>query len=217
MTMIIAPMTTETAKPFTSAKRVVPDFPIQKLLSDRWSPYCFSDHVVSDADISSLFEAARWAPSSYNEQPWSFFVATKRDSKEFERILSCLVPANQAWAKAAPVLVLSIVSLRFFKTNKENRAAVHDLGLAAANLTAEATSRDLLVHQMIGILPEVARELFKIPVHYEAWTAMAIGYEARTDETLEGLRERDLAPRERKKINQFVFAGTWGQTASLAP
>jgi len=199
-----------------STKKASPDHPIQKLLADRWSPYSFADRPVADADLCSMFEAARWAASSYNEQPWTYFVATRRDSGEFERLLSCLVPDNQAWAKAAPVLVLCVVSLKFSKTKKDNRAAVHDLGLASANLVVEATSRELSVHQMIGIIPEKARELYQIPEYFAAWTAMAIGYKAHSDELHDGLHERDLAPRQRKPIGQFVFNGSWGRTASLA-
>jgi nitroreductase len=200
----------------TPAKNASPDYPIQKVLAERWSPYGFADRPVPEADLSSLFEAARWAASSYNEQPWTYFVATRKDPGEFERLLSCLVPANQAWAKAAPVLVLGVVSLRFSRTNKDNRAAVHDLGLASANLVMEATSRGLSVHQMIGILPDRARELCQIPEHSEAWTAMAIGYKANADALPDDLRERDLAPRQRKPTSQFVFTGSWGQPSSLA-
>ena len=199
----------------TPAKKASPDYPIQEFLADRWSPYGFTDRPVPEADLNSLFEAARWAASSYNEQPWTYFVAIRSHPWEFERILSCLVPANQLWAKAAPVLVLGIVNLRFSKNNKENRAAVHDLGLASANLVMEATSRDISVHQMIGILPDRARELYHIPEHAEAWTAMAIGYKANAAELPKGLRERDLAPRQRKPTRQFVFTGSWGQPSSL--
>jgi len=200
----------------SSAKSALLDFPIHKLLSDRWSPYGFSDRPVAQTDLSSLFEAARWAASSYNEQPWTYFVATKQAPEEFARLLSCLVEANQAWAKAAPVLVLGVVRLRFSKNNEVNRAAVHDLGLASANLATEATSLGLSVHQMIGILPDRARELYQLPAHTEAWTAMAIGYKADTGHMPDGLRERDMAPRTRKPISQFVFTGYWGQTAPLA-
>jgi nitroreductase len=197
-------------------KNASPAYPIQKVLAERWSPYGFADRPVPEADLSSLFEAARWAASSYNEQPWTYFVATRKDPGEFERLLSCLVPANQAWAKTAPVLVLGVVSLRFAQTNKDNRAAVHDLGLASANLVMEATARSLSVHQMIGILPDRARELYRIPEHAEAWTAMAIGYKANVDALPAGLRARDLAPRRRKPTSQFVFTGSWGQPSSLA-
>jgi nitroreductase len=88
-----------------NTKQAVTDYPIQPVLAERWSPYGFEDRAVSEADLRSLFEAARWAASSYNEQPWNYLVATKENLHEFGRLLSCLVEANQAWAKAAPVLV----------------------------------------------------------------------------------------------------------------
>jgi len=191
------------------------DYPILPVLARRWSPYGFADRPVAEADLRSLFEAARWAASSYNEQPWSYLLATKEDPAEFARLLSCLVEANQAWAKAAPVLVLGVVSLRFAKNSKNNRAAVHDLGLASANLVVEATTRDLSVHQMIGILPDRARELYQIPEHSEAWTALAIGYAADPSRLPDALKERDLAPRQRKPLSGFVFTGQCGRPAPL--
>src|SRR3989304_3322471 len=114
-------------------KRASTDYPVHQLLAERWSPYAFDERPVSEGDLRSLFEAARWAPSSYNEQPWSYIVATPEDPEQFQRLLSCLVDGNQVWAKAAPVLALGIVSLRFARNAKDNRAAVHDLGLAAGN------------------------------------------------------------------------------------
>jgi nitroreductase len=196
-------------------KKAASDHPILKILADRWSPYGFEDRSVTEDDLCSLFEAARWAASSYNEQPWNYLVATRKTPSEFERLLSCLVEANRAWAKAAPVLVLGVVSLRFAKNDKDNRAAVHDLGLASGNLVVEATTRGLSVHQMIGILPDKAREVYQIPEHYEAWTAMAIGYKADAALLLEALKERDLAPRQRKPLSEFVFTGLWKQPALL--
>src|SRR5205085_4257512 len=130
-------------------KQVKPDHPIHELIAQRWSPYAFSDRPVSGDDLRSLFEAARWAASSYNEQPWRYIVATKANPQEFERLLSCLVEGNQVWAKAAPVLALGCTSLNFALNNKPNAAAVHDLGLGSATLTLEATARGLYVHQMI--------------------------------------------------------------------
>jgi nitroreductase len=196
-------------------KKAVTDYPIQQALADRWSPYGFEDRPVAEADLCSLFEAARWAASSYNEQPWNYIVATKENSKEFDQLLSCLVEANQAWAKAAPVLVLGVVSLRFAKNAKDNRAAVHDLGLASGNLVMEATTRGLSVHQMIGILPDKAREVYQIPEHFEAWTAMAIGYNADPATMPTALKERDMAPRQRRPLRDFVFAGHWKQPSPL--
>jgi len=196
-------------------KNAATEHPILKLLAERWSPYGFEDRPVSDTDLRSLFEAARWAASSYNEQPWNYLVATRQNPPEYERLLSCLVEANQAWAKTAPVLVLGVVSLQFAKNKTDNRAAVHDLGLAAGNLSIEATVRGLSVHQMIGILPDKARKVYGIPEHFEAWTAMAIGYKADPVTLSDALRKRDLAPRQRKPLNKFVFTGQWGQASSL--
>ena len=199
-----------------NTKKAVTDYPILPILAERWSPYGFEERPVAAADLCSLFEAARWAASSYNEQPWNYLIGTRENPAEFGRLLSCLVEANQAWAKEAPVLVLGIVSLRFARNNQDNRAAVHDLGLAAGNLLAEATTRGLSVHQMIGILPDRARELYQIPAHFEAWTAIAIGYKADPAKLPDALRERDLAPRQRKPLNKFVFTGQWGHPMPLA-
>jgi nitroreductase len=199
-----------------NTKKAATDYPILPILAERWSPYGFEDRPVSETDLCSLFEAARWAASSYNEQPWNYLVATRENSAEFGRLLSCLVEANQAWAKEAPVLILGIVSLRFARNNQDNRAAVHDLGLAAGNLLAEATTRGLSVHHMIGILPDKARELYQIPEFFEAWTAMAIGYKADPTKLADALRERDMALRQRKPLNKFVFTGRWGHPMPLA-
>ena len=196
-------------------KTAVTDHPIHALIASRWSPYAFAQRGVSEQDLGALFEAARWAPSSYNEQPWSYMVATRKDSLGFERLLSCLVEPNQAWAKQAPVLALGVARERFTRNDKPNAAAVHDLGLAAGALLVEATARGLAVHQMIGILPDRARELYGIPDHSRAVTALAIGYAGPSDVLPEGLRERELAPRTRKPLSEFVFGERWGDAAPL--
>jgi nitroreductase len=198
------------------SKRAKPDHPVHDLVAERWSPYVFSDQPVSGDDLCALFEAARWAPSSYNEQPWSYVVATKAEPEEYARLLSCLNEPNQAWARAAPVLALGIVSLRFQRDDKPNKAAVHDLGLAAGNLLLEATARGLHVHQMIGILPDRARELYAIPEGSEAYTGIAIGYAGDPASAADArFRERDLAPRTRKPLSEFVFRGRFGKAADL--
>jgi nitroreductase len=198
-----------------SEKSAFTNHPIHELLAERWSPYAFQDRLVSEADLCSLFEAARWAASSYNEQPWSYIVSTKENPELFQQLLSCLVDANQFWAKDAPVLALGIVSHKFTRNQKDNRAAIHDLGLATSNLVVEATARGICVHQMIGILPDKARELFEIPDGYEAWTGMAIGYQGDPTTLPDALKERDLTPRQRKPLEQFVFAGKWGNVSPL--
>ena len=198
-----------------SPKVASPAHPVHELIAKRWSPYGYADRPVSHDDLRSVFEAARWAPSSYNEQPWSYIVATKDNPVEFERLLSCLVEPNQVWAKAAPVLALGCTSLLFTRNGKPNAAAIHDLGLAAGNLCLEATARGLYVHQMIGILPDKARDVFHIPEGVQPLTGLAIGYAADPVVLPEKLRERDLASRARKSLAEFVFTGDWGTASSL--
>ena len=190
-------------------------YPIHDLLRRRWSPRAFSDRRVDPAIMRSLLEAARWAPSSYNEQPWSFIVATKDDPVEFGRLLSCLVEGNIQWAQHAPVLMVSVARLYFEDDGKPNRHAFHDVGLAVANLIVQATALGLVVHQMAGILPDKIRKLYGIPEGYEAVAGIALGYPGDPQSLPEGLRKRELAPRERKPLTEFVFSGSWGQTSPL--
>ncbi|TWT74292.1 nitroreductase family protein [Allorhodopirellula solitaria] len=196
----------------THPKHADTDHPVHQLIAERWSPYAFADRDVSDEDLQSVFEAARWAASSYNEQPWSYLVARREDDAAFERLWSCLVEGNQAWTKSVPVLAIGCTSRKFSKNGKPNAACEHDLGLASANLTLEATARGLVVHQMIGILPDRARSLFNIPDDAEAKTALAIGYAPPVDAVPEEVRERDLQPRSRKPLQEFVFGDKWGES-----
>jgi nitroreductase len=194
-------------------KKASPNHPIHELLVARWSPYAFADRAVPETELLSLFEAARWAASSYNEQPWTYIVGRREEPEQFQRVLSCLVEGNQGWAKNVPVLALGVVSLNFTLNGKPNRAAVHDLGLASASLTFEATARGLFVHQMIGILPDKARSVFEIPEGQEAWTALAIGYLGDPNTLPDQIKPRDLATRQRRPLEQFVFGGKWGTAA----
>jgi len=198
------------------SKEASPEHPVHELIAKRWSPYSYADRAVADADLLSLLEAARWAPSSYNAQPWSYVAARRHSEAElFARVLSCLVEANQAWARHAAVLALGVVTLRFSHNDKPNAAARHDLGLAAGNLCAEATARGIAVHQMIGILPERARELFAIPEGAEAVTGLAIGYAGANDAVPENIAARDQSPRARKALREFVFGARWGMAHDL--
>ena len=191
------------------------DYPIHELIAKRWSPYCFDDRSVTDEDLRSLFEAARWAPSSFNEQPWSYVVAKKENHEEFTRLLSCLVEVNQVWAKAAAALALGITSLNFARNGKPNRAAIHDLGLSNGNLVLEATARGLSVHQMAGIFPDKAREIYEVPEGYEPMVAIAVGYAGERKDLPQELAQRDTARRPRKPLKELIFSGKWGTTASL--
>lgn len=188
-----------------------PDHPVQEEIRRRWSPYVFSERAVAPADLRSVFEAARWAASSYNEQPWRYIVASQSQPDEHAKALSCLVEANQVWARHAPVLAIAVIALTFTRNGKPNKAAFHDLGAASASLTFEATARGLTVHQMIGIVPERARQLYAIPEGYEAMTGLAIGYPGDPASADPKMRERDEWPRLRKPLGEFVFAGSWGK------
>ena len=190
-------------------------YPIHEILRNRWSPRAFADRAVSPETLRSLFEAARWAPSSFNEQPWSFLVATRENPEDFNRLLSCLVDGNIAWAKYAPVLMLSVAKLKFEHNQKPNRHAFHDVGRAGENLVIQASALELMVHQMAGIHVDKARESCGIPEGYDPVAGFAIGYPGEPQTLPEGLRERELAPRSRKPAESFVFGGRWGQTSRI--
>ena len=190
-------------------------FPIHELLSRRWSPLGFAERLVEPWKLQSLFEAARWAPSSYNEQPWSYIVATRDNPEEFDRIVSCLSPGNVPWASRAPVLMLSVAKTTFQRNGRPNRHAFHDVALSISNLIVQATTLGLFVHQMAGFDPDKARQVFEIPAEHEAVAAVAVGYPGPVDALPEALQERHRAPRTRKPLTEMVFRGKWGQAAPL--
>ncbi len=190
-------------------------YPIHELLQRRWSPRAFSDQSVSPEHVRSLLEAARWAPSSNNEQPWNFVVATKQDQADYERLLSCLRNTNQLWARLAPVLAMSIAKLVFTDGGEPNRHAFHDVGVAVENLVVQATALGLMVHQMAGIYPNKVRELYGIPTEYDVVAAIAIGYPGDAEILPEKFRQRELAKRSRKPIEEFTFGGHWGKPSPI--
>jgi nitroreductase len=191
------------------------DNPIHDLLRSRWSPRAFSERSVEPALLARLFEAARWAASSFNEQPWAFLVATKELPAEHERALACLMEMNRVWARAAPVLILTAAKLAFSRNGQPNRVALHDLGLAVAQLAVQATAEGLVLHQMAGILPDEVRRTFAIPEGWQPLTGIALGYDGDPATLPEDLRKREMAPRERKKLSEFVFTGGWGRATKL--
>jgi nitroreductase len=192
------------------------EFPIHDLIRDRWSPRAFGDQDIAPETLRSLFEAARWAPSSSNEQPWSFLVATRSDPENFNKALQPLVEFNVGWAKHAAVLGFAVAELAFAKNQAANRNAHYDTGAAMALLSVEATSRGLFVHQMAGFDPETCRDVFSIPAGFEAIAAFAIGYPGDPASLPQPYRDRETAARSRKPIREFVMTGRWGQTAGFA-
>jgi len=192
------------------------EFPVHELIQNRWSPRAFSDKAVPQEVLRSLFEAARWAPSSNNEQPWAYIVATKDDPENFEKSLGALVEFNANWARKAAVLAIAVAELAFAKNNAPNRNAQYDVGAASLQLSIEATARGLVVHQMAGFDPETAKESYNIPQGWEPIAAMAIGYPGDASSLPEPLQSREKAPRSRKRIREFVMIGQWGHTADFA-
>ena len=199
------------------SKTAANDYPIHDLLKRRWSPRAFADRPVEPDKLRSLLEAARWAPSSFNEQPWAFVVATHAQPEDYARVLGCLVEFNQSWAKAAPVLMLTFAHLSFDRNGQPNRHAYHDVGLAMANLTVQATAEGLAVHQMAGIVPDKARATFHVPDGWDPVSGVAIGYPGDPNTLSDELRARELAAPTRKPLRSFVFSGDWGSPSPLLP
>ncbi|MFO0901894.1 MAG: nitroreductase family protein [Pirellulales bacterium] len=200
-------MTQSNPKFAVSESRLLP------AIAERWSPYLFDGRPVERTSVAACLEAARWAASSYNEQPWFFLLAHREDEAEFAKIVDCLLDANQAWAKAAGVLMLTVVSRTFRRNGTPNRMAEHDLGLAVGNLSLQATSLGLAVHQMAGIVPSRIRQSFGIPEGFDPVTALALGYAADPASADGPLAERDRAARNRKPLGEFVYQGNWNRPA----
>ena len=193
-------------------------FAIHELLRRRWSPRAYSPKRVDPAHLGSLFEAARWGASCFNQQPWNFIVTTQDEMKSFNRLLNCLVESNKVWAQRAPVLMLSVAKLTFDEGGQPYRHALHDVGFAMGNLCVQATALGLVVHQMAGFEVHKAREAFQIPDGFEPVAAVAVGYQDDPGVLSEKLQARERAPRTRKALPAFVFEGTWGNSAkSMAP
>lgn len=196
-------------------KKAVTYYPIHDHLAHRWSPRAFADRPVMEQDLGSLFEAARWAASCYNEQPWRFIVARREQQDEYQKLLSCLVEGNQSWAIQAPVLGLGIVKKTFSMNGKPNNFAHHDLGLATAGLMAQATALGLYVHAMGGILPQRAVEIYQVPDDFDVLTGFAIGYPGDADSLEESMRASELEPRIRRPLTGTVFSSGWEQPAAF--
>ena len=190
--------------------------PIHDLIRERWSPRAFADKPVAKETLLSVLEAARWAASSNNAQPWAFIVAAKGDAAEHQRLVECLMPGNQGWAINAPVLMLSFARKNWEGEDRPNRTAQHDVGLAAGTLTLQAEAEGLVVHQMAGIDVGKIREVYDVPAVYDPMAAIALGYQGEVEDLdCETFREREVAPRVRKPLPDFVFSGKVGASSPL--
>ncbi|QDT04663.1 malonic semialdehyde reductase [Rubripirellula lacrimiformis] len=192
--------------------------PVLDVIENRWSPYRLNAQPVEDEKILQCLEAARWAASSFNDQPWSWIVARRQDSQLFDKSVSCLLEANQGWAQNAGVLLISVIRTTFRRNNKPNRVALHDLGQSAAHLSLQATQLGLQVHQMAGLNLSATRQAFQIPEGHQPETAIAMGYPdltAAEDPAGIELQKREQGARQRMSLGEQVFEGTWGTAARI--
>jgi nitroreductase len=201
---------------------VVPDrldvqAPIHELLAHRWSPRAFSDRPVESGKLLSLFEAARWAPSSANEQPWRFVIATKDDSRVYAALAGSLMEANRRWAEQAPLLVLALAQSTYARTGRPYQHSWYDVGQSVALLSVQATALGLAVHQMGGFDAEKARQVLSIPEGFEPVILFGVGYPDRPETLPEELRKREQAPRSRKQLQDSIYTEEWGKPSSHIP
>lgn len=183
-------------------------------LSSRKSILAFSEDTIDEQTFQKLFEAARWAPSAFNEQPWRF-IAGRRSEATFEKLLDCLSPGNQVWAANAAFLFLSIAKKTNSHNQQKNRHAQHDLGLAVGNITFQAKELGIDLHQMGGFDEKKAIETFGIPDDYEAVAIVAGGYPGNPELLSENLKVRAMKIRTRKSLDELVFTSTFGQPHPL--
>ncbi len=190
--------------------------PLHDLIRNRWSPLGFDrERDIERETLLSILEAARWAASSFNLQPWRFIVAPRQNAAEFQKILSVLREGNQVWAREAAVLMIAVTQ-RYRTPDAPNRHAAHDLGLAISQMVLQALELGVYTHQMGGFYPDKARELYGIPAEFEAFTAIALGYRSATlDHLSESHREREAAGRQRQPLSEMVFNGAWARAADF--
>jgi len=192
-------------------KSAATSYPIHQLIRNRWSPRSFDSRIVESVKLIQMLEAARWAPSWRNDQPWRFIVTTKEDPVAYQRLFDCLSPGNQRWACLAPVLMLVIAKRGYDHGSKPNPITLYDTGQAVAQLAIEALSHGLYVHQMGGIDHERIHLTYGIPPGYQPVVALAIGYLGQITDLAQDLRRRENAQRTRLPLSDLVLSNTWGQ------
>jgi len=182
---------------------------IHDLIQNRWSPRAFDpDRPLDDDTVSSLLEAARWAPSCMNEQPWRFLVCLKQTHPDvWQQLSSCLSDKNRKWAQHAPLLMLSVAKETFERNQQPNRWAAYDTGAATISLIFQATALGLVAHQIGGFDAERCRSEFNLPEDCTPMAVIAIGYQAEVDRLTDEMQQREQAPRERAAIPERFYFG----------
>lgn len=195
-------------------KPAVIEYPIHTLLAERWSPRAFdSQRPVEPEKLSAVLEAARWAPSCFNDQPWRFIVFNRfADAASWENAASLLTERNQLWARNAPVLILVCTNSKFGHNDTDNRFSQYDAGAASMSICVQAAALELFVHQMGGFDVNAARDVFGIPDSVTPMAIMALGYQGLIEDLNETFVEQEQAARTRKPVEDVVFEGGWNQT-----
>jgi nitroreductase len=193
------------------SKKIETKATIHELIASRWSGRAYdSEKLVSQADIISLIEAARWAPSCFGDQPWRFIVFDKAiNEAAWKQAIDCLAEGNRAWAKDAPLLFLSVADSVLSQNGKPNRWGQYDTGAATENLCLQASALGLMVHQMGGFDTDKTRELFSIPEQFTPMAMMTVGYQMAEDDIPEDMKEREYGERARNPLGDNFFDGVW--------
>jgi nitroreductase len=190
-------------------KPAVTNYALEPIIARRWSPRAYDpDRQVADTDLATCLEAARWAPSCFNEQPWRFLIFDRHDPDALARARDCLAEGN-AWAKRAPVLILSTAKAAFTHNRKPNRHAAHDVGAAALSLALQAAALGMFAHQMAGFDVAKTRAYFAIPDDYEPMAMIALGYYGKIEDLPEPQRASEVGPRGRRPLSEIAFCGRW--------
>jgi nitroreductase len=195
-------------------KPAITQLPIDTTLANRWSGRAYdAAKGVTHAQVITLLEAARWAPSCFGDQPWRFIVWNKgSDAASWQQAFDCLVPGNQDWVKNSPLLLLICADTLFGQNQMSNRWAQYDTGAAAENLCLQAASMGLMAHQMGGFDADKTRKEFNIPEQYTLMAMVAVGYPADIATLAGEALAKETAERVRKPLSDLFFDAAWGNS-----
>jgi nitroreductase len=186
---------------------------ILDVIQKRWSPRAYDSRPIDPQDIRRLFEAARWAASSFNRQPWNFIIAPITEPDVHQRMLHVLNEGNQTWAQHAPLIGLAVATLE--DQYGENRHARHDTGMALAHMALQAVDMGMFLHMIAGFSVERAREMYHIPPTHDPLTMFTVGYPGKIDDLPEKIQKKDRKPRTRNDLSEIVFMRDWEQPADI--